>query len=106
MKKLFQITIVSLLLTACGESETVSKLKKICEEDVKRSSVQFDCGCQVGIFKDAMTSDQMALLVKFIETEKTNKDEALNISKTQEFGDLFNILVSKAPDIEKNCRKQ
>ena len=105
MKKILPVILLALTLSACGESQSASKLRKICEDDVKNAGASFDCGCQIDIFKKSLSDDQMDLLVKFIETERTNQDEAFNISKQPAFGDLFKVLVNKAPEIEKNCRK-
>ena len=45
------------------------------------------------------------MLSKFVVTERTNKEESFNISKQPGFEELFKVLVAKAPEIEKNCRK-
>lgn len=105
MKKILPVIILALTLSACGERESASKLRKICEEDVKNAGVSFDCGCQIDIFKESLTDEQLDTLAKFVEVERKNPDEAFNLSKQPGFADLFKVLVNKAPEIEKNCRK-
>lgn len=105
MKKLFPILVLALTLSACGERESASKLRTICEEDIKKEGVKFDCDCQMDIFDKALSDEQMDLLARFIETERTNKEGAIKISEEPEFKPLFKILVEKAGEIEKTCRK-
>ena len=105
MKKIIPVLLLALTLSACGERESAGKLRQICEDDVKNAGVKFDCNCQIDIFKESLSAEQMDTLAKFIETERTNKQESLNISKQPGFEDMFKILVNKAPEIEKKCRK-
>lgn len=105
MKKLLPVLFITLALSACGERESTTKIRQICEEDIKKEGTKFDCDCQMDIFKNSLSDEQMDLLAKFIETERRSPQEAMAISKEPGFDELYKKLVEKAADIEKNCRK-
>lgn len=105
MKKILILFTLTLLITSCGEKKSIKELKQICEEDVKKESASFDCGCQIDIFKKTLSEEQIDLLHKFIITERTDKNAALAITQEPKFADLFKELVKISPEIEKQCRK-